>query len=1035
MLRAVISVAVICVVCRPVVADDNIRFSAQIRPILSDKCFHCHGPDAEKRAAGLRLDDEHSVTAPLASGATAIVPGDLAASAIIERITTSDPDLRMPPTDAGKQLTEKEIGLLKRWVESGAKWGQHWAFEPIVRPRIPATVTRMAATNDVDSFVIARLQEAGLSANSEAEKIAMLRRVTLDLTGFPPTPADVDKFLADESDHAYETAVDRLLRSSRYGEHMARYWLDAARYGDTHGLHLDNYREMWAYRDWVVNAFNSNMPFDQFTMEQLAGDLLPNATDDQLIATGFNRCHVTTGEGGSIDAEVEVRNTNDRVATIGAVFMGLTLDCCRCHSHKFDPVTIDDYYSLTAFFNNIDGNPLDGNTTEHAPILKVLTTEQKAEIQTLEKLRRDTKTSIQQVIAEASYKEPTVPAEPVAAPPTEFIWVEDSVLTSGTVSGTTPWQFAKAPLPVFSGEASHTRTAVGLSQHYVDGVDPAITIGEGDIFFAWVFLDPTNPPKEIMLQWNDGLSWSHRVYWGGNHIDWGMDNSVSRMSKGALPKTGEWVRLEVSASEVGLQPGANVTGWAFTQFDGTVYWDRCGIAKSSAGQTVYDSFARWQRDLQQTEGSGLPEVVRTTLRQPTDERDPLEAMALKNYFIEHAYVGTRAEISTLHEQLRTIDQQIQATRKNAAVTLIYRERAEPKPTYVLNRGEYDQPRDKVERRVPAVLPPLPDGAPANRLGLVQWLTSPSHPLTSRVIVNRIWQQFFGTGIVKTAEDFGSQGEPPTHPELLDWLSSEFMRPQLAGAEHSWDVKHLVRTIVTSAAYRRNARVTDESLAADPANRLLARGPRFRLDAETLRDQALFVSGLYVEKLGGPSVKPPQPDGLWQAVGYSGSNTVRFEKDSGPEKVHRRTLYTFIKRTAPPPQMAIMDAPSRESCVLRRERTNSPMQALMLMNDPQYLECARALAEKAIYEGGESAAEKVVWMFRQCLLRVPQTYEVDGLLGDFVAYRNEYKADPEAAKQLVSVGETAPSTKISAEELAAWTMVASTLLNLDETISK
>jgi hypothetical protein len=354
---------------------------------------------------------------------------------------------------------------------------------------------------------------------------------------------------------------------------------------------------------------------------------------------------------------------------------------------------------------------------------------------------------------------------------------------------------------------------------------------------------------------------------------------------------------------------------------------------------------------------------------------------------------------------------------------------------VLNRGEYDQPRDKVERRVPAVLPPLPDGVPANRLGLAQWLTAPSHPLTSRVIVNRIWQQFFGTGIVKTAEDFGSQGEPPTHPELLDWLSSEFMRPQLADAEHSWDVKHLVRTIVTSAAYRRDARVTDESLAADPANRLLARGPRFRLDAETLRDQALFISGLYVEKLGGPSVKPPQPDGLWQAVGYSGSNTVRFEKDSGPEKVHRRTLYTFIKRTAPPPQMAIMDAPSRESCVLRRERTNSPMQALMLMNDPQYLECARALAEKAISEGGESAAEKVVWMFRQCLLRVPQTYEVDGLLGDFVAYRNDYKADPEAAQQLVSVGETAPSTKLSAEELAAWTMVASTLLNLDETISK
>lgn len=1035
MLRAVISLVVVCVFFRSVDAGEDIRFSTQIRPILSDKCFHCHGPDAEKRSAGLRLDDETSVTAPLASGATAIVPGNLTASAIIERITSSDPDLRMPPVDAGKQLTEAEVGLLKRWVEAGAKWGQHWAFEPIVRPHPPARVAGQAATNEVDNFLHARLQAVGMSANAEAEKIPLLRRVTLDLTGFPPTPAEVDAFLADESSHAYEAAVDRLLQSSRYGEHMARYWLDAARYGDTHGLHLDNYREMWAYRDWVVNAFNSNLPFDQFTIEQLAGDLLPHATDDQLVATGFNRCHVTTGEGGSIDAEVEVRNTNDRVAAMGAVFMGLTLDCCRCHSHKFDPVTIDDYYSLSAFFNNIDGNPLDGNTTEHAPVLKVLTPEQQAEIEKLEKSQQDVKKKIQQLIAETPYEEPAIPADPVAAPPTEFLWVEDAVLTGGTAGGTTPWQFAKAPLPVFSGETSHTRTAVGLSQHYVDGIKPGIKIGEGEVFFAWVFLDPANPPKEIMLQWNDGMSWSHRVYWGGNYIDWGTDNSASRLHKGELPKTGEWVRLEVRASEVGLLPGTSVTGWAFTQFDGTVYWDHCGMTRSAVGQTVYDSLARWQADLQRTDATGLPEELRKTLLQPEVARDAQKVLALQSYFLEHAYAGTRAAISPLHEQLRAIDQQIQATRDNASVTLIYRERAEIKPTFVLNRGEYDQPRDKVERRVPAIFPALPEGAPANRLGLAQWLTSPSHPLTSRVIVNRIWQQFFGTGIVKTAEDFGSQGEPPTHPELLDWLSSEFMRPQLAGAEHDWDVKHLVRVIVTSAAYRREARVTEEALAADPGNRLLARGPRFRLDAETLRDQALFVSGLYVEKMGGPSVKPPQPDGLWQAVGYSGSNTVRFEKDSGPEKVHRRTLYTFIKRTAPPPQMAIMDAPSRESCVLRRERTNSPMQALMLMNDPQYVECARALAEKAISEGGESAAEKVAWMFRQCVLRAPQTHEVDGLLGDFVGYRNDYKADPAAAKQLVSVGELAPSTRIAAEELAAWTMVASTLLNLDETVSK
>jgi len=1021
------------------VAAEEIRFSTQIRPILSDKCFQCHGPDAAKRAAGLRLDEEPAAKSVLESGATAIVPGDLSASVLLNRITSTDPDLHMPPAESGKTLSDREIGLLKSWIESGATWGGHWAFEPVRRPEPPRLVDESGTekppvVNDIDRFINARLHEAGLTPNDEAGTVALLRRVTLDLTGLPPTPAEVDAFLLDHSPGAYDTVVENLLQSPRFGEHMTRYWLDAARYGDTHGLHLDNFREMWAYRDWVVNAFNDNKPFDQFTIEQLAGDLLPNPTDDQLIATGFNRCHVTTSEGGSIAEEVEVRNTVDRVVTTGAVFMGLTLDCTRCHSHKFDPLTIGDFYSLYGYFNSIDGGPLDGNAKDHAPVIKVLTPEQKVEVGVREKQVQEHHDHIRRIVSRISFTEPDSPSEPVASTPGEHVWIEDTVPVGSNPSGNSPWEFVKAPAPVFSGETSHKRTASGLSQHFFEGAKPPLRIGEGDVFFAYVFLDAVNPPKEIMLQWNDG-SWNHRAYWGGNRIDWGEDNSPSRLRRGDLPKTGEWVRLEVTAADVGLQPGAEVHGWAFTQFDGTVYWDHAGVISRSSQQPEYDSFVLWQRDQKAAGGASLPENLKEIIQTSNEQRPADDVVILRDYFLEHAFAGSRAVLSGIHREIAETEKEIRTIRDGAATTLVYRELAQPKPAFILNRGEYDQPRDQVERRVPAVLPPFPDGAPNNRLGLAQWLTAPSHPLTARVTVNRIWQQFFGTGLVKTAEDFGSQGEQPSHPELLDWLSSEFMRPQLNGAKQDWDVKHLVKLIVMSAAYRREAKVSAAAYEKDPGNRLLSRGPRFRLDAETLRDQALFVSGLLVENRGGPSVKPPQPDGLWLAVGYSGSNTVNFVPDSGNDKVHRRTLYTFIKRTAPPPQMAIMDAPSRESCVLRRERTNSPMQALMLMNDPQYVECARALAEQALTAGGATSAEKVIWLFRRCLQRNPSAQETAGFLADFDAYLNAWRTDVDAAKRLISVGEVPSTSRAPTEELAAWTMVANTLLNLDELVTK
>ena len=1021
------------------IAAEEIRFSTQIRPILSDKCFQCHGPDAAKRTAGLRLDEETAAKSVLESGATAIVPRNVSASLLMDRITSTDPDLHMPPAESGKTLTDREIGLLKTWIESGAKWGGHWAFEPVRRPEPPDSAEESASSsrhivNDIDRFINARLQETGLTPNDETGKVALLRRVTLDLTGLPPTPAEVDAFLQDSSPDAYDTVVDYLLQSPRYGEHMARYWLDAARYGDTHGLHLDNFREMWAYRDWVVNAFNDNKPFDEFTIEQLAGDLLPNPTDDQLIATGFNRCHVTTSEGGSIAEEVEVRNTVDRVVTTGAVFMGLTLDCTRCHSHKFDPLTIGDFYSLYGYFNSIDGGPLDGNAKDHAPVIKVLTPDQKGEVAGLESQVQGHRDQIRNLVSQTRFTEPENPSEPVLSAPMEIVWIEDAVPAEANPSGNTPWEFVKAPAPVFSGELSHKRAASGLSQHFFEGAKPPLRIGEGDVFFAYVFLDAADPTKELMLQWNDG-TWNHRAYWGGNSIDWGEDNSPSRLRKGDLPKAGEWVRLEVTAADVGLQTGAEVHGWAFTQFDGTVYWDHAGVISRSSELPGYDSFVLWQRDQKAAGSVSLPENLKVILQTADDQRKDADLALLKDYFLEHAFAGNRKVLSGMHREIAEWETKIGVIRNGAATTLVYRELAQPKPAFILNRGEYDQPKDQVERRVPAVLPPLPEGAPNNRLGLAQWLTATNHPLTARVTVNRIWQQFFGTGLVKTAEDFGSQGEQPSHPELLDWLSSEFMRPQRYGATHDWDVKHLVKTIVMSAAYRRAANVSAAAYEKDPANRLLARGPRFRLDAETLRDQALFVSGLLVETRGGPSVKPPQPDGLWLAVGYSGSNTVNFVKDNGPDKVHRRTLYTFIKRTAPPPQMAIMDGPSRESCVLRRERTNSPMQALMLMNDPQFVECARVLAEQTLISGGQTNAERLNWLFRRCLQRSPSDLESVGFLADFEAYLIDWRTDVDAAKRLLSVGEVPSNSVAPTEELAAWTMLANTLLNLDEVVTK
>ena len=586
------------------------------------------------------------------------------------------------------------------------------------------------------------------------------------------------------------------------------------------------------------------------------------------------------------------------------------------------------------------------------------------------------------------------------------------------------WKFATAPDPVFSGEKASTRTATGLSQHFFQGAKEPLVVAESQTLFAYVYLDPKNPPKEIMMQWNDG-TWEHRAYWGENKIDWGKDGQVSRKHMGALPEAEKWVRLEVPVDQVGLKPGAKINGWAFTQFDGTVYWDKAGIVTE---KTAYASLKTWDNDQRAAGAASLPKPIQNIVKMEPEKRNQGQQRKLQEYFIENVYAAARDTFAPLQAEIKKTKDRISAIEGAAPTTLVFKESKEPRTSFVLHRGEYDQQRDEVSRAVPSLFPPLPEGAPNNRLGLAKWLVDPQHPLTARVTMNRFWQQMFGVGLVKSADDFGSQGEVPSHPELLDWLSVQFI-------EDGWDIKQSMKRLVMSATYRQTSHVDPNLYQQDPENRLLARGPRFRLSAEMLRDQALFVSGLLVEKIGGPGVKPPQPDGLWFAVGYSGSNTVRFKQDAGSEKVHRRTVYTFIKRTAPPPQMSTFDAPSRETCSVRRERTNTPLQALLLMNDPQYVECARALAERVIGEAEETVEARAQHMFQLCTGRVPIKEELAVLVNVYEQHLATYKADPEAAKKLATIGGVELNKEVPTDQLAAWTMIGNLVLNLDEVITK
>jgi hypothetical protein len=1008
-------------------AAEDVSFNRDIRPILSENCFHCHGPDARNRKGRLRLDTREGALGPRKSHEPAILPGKSADSPVMQRVLAADPDDRMPPSDSGKKLSPQQIELLRKWIDQGADWQGHWAFITPQRPQQPPVKEQATVRNPIDRFVLARLEKEGLRPSPEADRTTLIRRVTFDLTGLPPTPAEIDAFLADTSPRAYERLVDRLLASPRYGEHFARYWLDLARYGDTHGLHFDNERALWPYRDWVIDAFNANKPFDQFVVEQLAGDLLPGATPAQRTATGFNRCNVTTSEGGSINDEVLVRYAVDRTETMGTVFMGVTLGCAVCHDHKFDPFPQKDFYRLLAYFNSAADAAMDGNALAPPPILKTPSPQQEARGKELEQQTVRVRKKIADALAAVRYTDPgaSKPVQPTG--PREVVWIDDALPSGAQPSGGKPWDFVAGPShPVRSGTLSLRNVARGLGQQFFEKASPGLTVGAVDRLFADVYLDPKSPPRSIMLQFNDG-TWEHRAFWGEDLIPFGSSGGPSRRSMGPLPKAGEWVRLEVEASQVGLSPGAVLNGWAFTQHDGTTYWDRAGVVtRTPQGGQSLDSLAAWEAHERAQAKGQAPQPVRDALKVKPEQRNDQQKKIIREHFLEHVYPGTRPVFAPLHAELAGLERERKEVEGAIPVTMVMADLPQPRETFLLIRGQYDKKGEKVTPGTPAVLPTPPADAPANRLGLARWLVGPRHPLTSRVAVNRYWQHYFGRGLVKTAEDFGAQGEWPSHPKLLDWLAVEF---QASG----WNVKQLQKLIVTSHTYRQASEVRPELLKADPENVLLARGPRFRLDAEVVRDAALFVSGLLEERVGGRSVKPYQPPGIWEAVGFNGSNTRDFKRDNGTA-LYRRSLYTFWKRTAPPPSLMAFDAPSRETCVTRRARTNTPLQALVLMNDEQYVEAARHLAERML-AGGTTPAERLAHGFRLATARRPADTELRVLVRLYERQRDHYRQHLDDARKLLAVGESRPRAALDPAEYAAFTMAANLILNLDETITK
>jgi hypothetical protein len=1029
MLRKTLLLSVGFWCCSTLRAADKIDFNREVRPILTNHCFTCHGFDEATRKAGLRLDVRTQTIKPTKSGEIPIVPGSPEASELVARIFSDEADQVMPPAKTGKKLTIDQKATLRRWVAEGANYSGHWAFEPPVRPSLPKLGDGKSSPSAIDAFVRSKLDAAGLEPSPEANRHTLIRRLSLDLTGLPATIAEIDAFIADKSSNAYEKVVDRLLASPHYGERMAMPWLDFARYADSNGYQSDSSRDMSPWRDWVIRAFNQNMPYDQFTVEQLAGDLLPNPTRDQLVATGFNRNHRLTSEGGSIAEEWRVETVIDRVETTSQTWLALTMGCARCHDHKYDPVSQKEFYQFFSFFNNVPESGMVGSETRNTePTVSVPTEAQTTEVRTLE-LK----------VAEA---EKRVKSQEISLAQLVSAWEPEFRKSFGNQSPS--WILLDPKSVVSKGRATLTRQPDG--SWLASGRNPAndvytISSPMKSGMFTGLLLE-TFPDASLP---NGSLG----RYPNGNYVLTGVDAEITASSLKA-PLKAKFTTAEADYSQPGYEAKLLIddnptNGWAISGNDADKRLPRKLVLALDSGIVVHadaritvrlkhDAIDRHNigrfrlsttgkaRELVKLDGAkGSPSITPILVIPPT-KRSQAQKDELANYF--------RREVDSPVRQadqiLAAAQKSLQALKDSFPNSMVMKELSKPREAFVLIRGQYDRRGEVVTAGLPAALPGLPTGQSLNRLGLARWIASPANPLTARVWVNRAWEKFFGTGLSKTTENLGTQSEYPSHPELLDWLATEFVRI-------GWDMKALQKEIVMSATYRQSSAVTPKLLERDPENRLMARGPRFRLSGEVVRDQALAISGLLVDKVGGPAVRPYMPDGVWDETSKYG-NLRNYQADKG-EGLYRRTLYTIWKRTAAPPTLLLFDAPNRETCTVKRSRTNTPLQALALLNEVTYVESARKLAERMINEGGLTPESRITMGFKTTTGRPIKPHELSVLLNGLKADLARYSKDPADAKLLIANGQTKPDSKLAVDELAAYTLTANILLNLDEVVTR
>jgi hypothetical protein len=1015
-------------------ADPPVDFGRDVLPILSDNCYFCHGPDEKARKAQLRFDTKEGAFR-IRDGEAVIVPGKSGQSELIHRLTADDADERMPPPKSNRKLTARQIDTLKHWIDQGAKWGQPWAFTPLAKSPVPSPQSEVI--DPIDRFIRARLEREGLKPSPEASREKWLRRVTFDLTGLPPTPKETDDFLKDTSTDAYGKVVDRLLASDRYGERMATDWLDVARFADTQGYQHDKAWAVWPYRDWVIREFNRNQRFDEFITWQLAGDLLPNATKEQRLATAFNRLHMQNEEGGIVEEEFRVAYVVDRVTTFGTAFLGLTFECSRCHDHKYDPIKQKDFYSLFAFFQNIDESGQTSYFTNATPVPTLLlsTDEQDKKIAGLRKVVREKEKALAGAREAAKrrfgeWKRPKELRIPGLVAAYSFDELKDNKVAN-SVDPKSPGNAVEGPklVPGKVGQAAELNGENGFTLPNVGH------FSRTDPFSLSLWLKTSNhAPRAVVVHHSqapvDAGSRGYEVLLEGGRVAVGLHhmwpgNSLKVQTTKSIP-VDTWTLVTVTYDGSSRAAGLKV------YLDGEpaeVNVVRDGLRKDITYGGSEPTLAIGHRFRDNGFKGGTVDEFRVYNRALTAaEAAQLAGGAVPDDLFDYYSATLDAGVMRAMEELRAARRALSQFVNPIPEMMVMEELKEPKPAYVLKRGNYDQLGDRVTANTPASLPPLKTpvahapGSP-NRLDLARWLTSPENPLTARVTVNRFWQQMFGRGIVETADNFGSTGSGPSHPDLIDWLATDFV-------EHGWDVKRLLKQIALSATYRQSAKVTPELLAKDPDNRLLARMPARRLTAEMLRDQALFVGGLLVEKQGGPSVYPYQPNGLWdEAMGRPA-----YPRSKGPD-LYRRTLYTFWKRTAPPPTSVAFDAADRSVCTARRQSTSTPLQALALLNDPQIVEAARFLGQRMLKEGGPTRADQSAWAFRLVATRAATNKERTILAKLFDEEAAVFVSDPKAAEKLLAVGDGKTDPALKPAELAAATSVALTILNHDAAVMR